>query len=106
MIELSSTELALIKLKEQQKLEGRGRSQGRIHKKLPPKKEDLSQRFAGANLTPMQRECLSLRYEYDLPIAEIARRKDRHRSTIQEHLHWAIKKLQIAARQGKRGPRE
>lgn len=53
---------------------------------LGSKKQDLSGYFSGADLTSKQRECLSLRFEYALGVAEIARRLGKHHSTIQERL--------------------
>jgi DNA-directed RNA polymerase specialized sigma24 family protein len=75
--------------------------------KLPRKKQDLSRYLDSANLTEKQRLYASLCLEYGLPIAEIARRLDRHRSTIQEGLGRARVKLNTASKKSKsrRSPR-
>jgi hypothetical protein len=49
-------------------------------------KHDLSEYFDPAGLTERQRDCLSMKYEYELPITEIARRLNLDRKTVQEHI--------------------
>jgi hypothetical protein len=61
--------------------------------RLPVKMSDLSGYFDQAKLTDTQRQVASLRYEYGLPVAEIARRIGRHRSAIQERLDRAKSKM-------------
>jgi len=53
---------------------------------LPTKQYDYSNLMDPAELTDMQRQCFSLRHEYQLPVTEIARRLGRDRTTIQEHI--------------------
>jgi len=60
---------------------------------LGQKKIELSEYLDGAKLTERQGECASMKYEYDLPVAEIARRLGVHHSTIQESLAAANKRL-------------
>jgi hypothetical protein len=67
------------------------------HPPLPPQKCDYSGLMDSARLTELQRECYSLRHEYQLPVAEIARRLGRDRKTIQEHIDAADKKVTLAA---------
>lgn len=64
--------------------------------RLPQKKTDLSEYLDGACLTDIQREVISLRLEYALPVAAIARRLGRDRKTIQEHLAAAKKRIDHA----------
>jgi predicted DNA-binding protein (UPF0251 family) len=59
---------------------------------LGKKKCDLH--FDCATLTNRQRNCLSMKFEYELAITDIARRLDVHHSTVQESLGAAQKKLQ------------
>jgi hypothetical protein len=56
---------------------------------LPPRQQHLSQYFDNANLTPRQRECASLKWEYGLKDTQIAQRLDRHHSSVQERLSRA-----------------
>ena len=61
--------------------------------KLPVKARDFSEIFDQAKLTHQQMEVASLKYEYELPTAEIARKIGRHRSTVQERLERAMSKM-------------
>lgn len=61
---------------------------------LPPKKQDLERYFDG--LTEIQKQCVSLAWEYGLRVTEIARRMGRHHSTVQEALDAAKKRIEIA----------
>jgi predicted DNA-binding protein YlxM (UPF0122 family) len=61
--------------------------------RLPVKRSDFSEIFDQAKLTDAQRQVASLKYEYGLPVAEIARRIGRHRSAIQERLDRANSKM-------------
>jgi len=63
--------------------------------RLPVKKNDYSEIFDQAKLTHRQMEVASLKYEFELPTAEIARKIGRHRSTVQEHLERAISKMKM-----------
>ena len=65
-------------------------------KGLPAKKCDLSSYFDGAKLTDKQRECASLAWEYGLSVSEIAQRLKRHRTTIDQNLALAKKKIDEA----------
>jgi hypothetical protein len=67
------------------------------HLPLPPKKCDYSGLMDSAGLTELQRECYSLKHEYQLSVAEIARRLGRDRKTIQEHIDAADNKVTLAA---------
>ena len=51
--------------------------------KLPLKKKDLSRYLNAVRLTDRQSDIASLRFEYDLPVAAIARRLNLHRKTVQ-----------------------
>jgi len=64
--------------------------------KLLAKKTDLSRYLDGANLTDIQREVASLKWEHELPVLAIAKRLDRHKSTIEENLKLAERKLGFA----------
>jgi DNA-binding CsgD family transcriptional regulator len=70
--------------------------------KLPPKKNDLSRYLEGANLTPKQYECASLKWEYEIPVTEIARRQHITRKTVDEHLAAAHKKMDTSRSSEKR----
>jgi hypothetical protein len=61
--------------------------------KLLARKRDLSEIFDGANLTDIQREVASLKWEYEFPVAAIARRLGKHKSTIEESLSAAEKRM-------------
>jgi hypothetical protein len=61
--------------------------------RLPQKGTDYSELFDQARLTERQKEYASLAYEYGLKVTEIARRFDRHRSTVQEALERVKVKL-------------
>lgn len=61
---------------------------------LGQKRTDLSRYLEAADLTERQWECASMKYEYSLSIVEIARRLGIHRSTVQESLHAANKRLE------------
>ena len=78
---------------------------------LGPKKANLSRYMDG--LTEKQREVFSLKYEYSLPVTEIASRLGIDRSTVYEHIEAADKKIREAgsnekskANRAKRGPDE
>jgi predicted DNA-binding protein YlxM (UPF0122 family) len=66
----------------------------RRFKRLGQKTTDISQYFDSANLTERQRDCLSMKYEYELSAAEIARRLVLHRTTVQEHIAAGEKAMQ------------
>jgi RNA polymerase sigma factor (sigma-70 family) len=57
------------------------------------KKHDLSNYFDAANLTERQHQCASLRWEYELPVAAIARQLNLSRPTVDQHLDSARKKM-------------
>lgn len=61
--------------------------------RLGPKKRELSHYLDGAGLTARQRECISLRLEYGLAVAQIARRLGICRKTVDEHIVAAHKNL-------------
>lgn len=65
--------------------------------KLPAKTRDMSRHFAAVKLTDRQQEVASLRFEYALPVAAIARRLRLDRKTIQEHLDAATTKLSASS---------
>jgi predicted DNA-binding protein YlxM (UPF0122 family) len=62
---------------------------------LGQKKNDMSAYFSVA-LTDRQRECLSLRFEYDLSVTDIASLLGLSRKTVDEHLVAGQKRLQKA----------
>jgi RNA polymerase sigma factor (sigma-70 family) len=62
--------------------------------KLGAKQQNLSNYIDGARLTEKQQECFSLRMEYGLPIAEVARHLGITRKTVDEHIAAAKKKLE------------
>jgi hypothetical protein len=72
---------------------------------LPRKECDYSSLLDSAGLTELQRECYSLRHEYQLPVAEIARRLQRDRKTIQEHIDAADNKVTLSANKERRQKR-
>ncbi len=61
--------------------------------KLPPKRQDLSRYWESAGLTDRQRQCLSLRYEHELPYREIGRQLGLHHSTVYEEVQLGKLKL-------------
>ena len=63
--------------------------------KLPPRKRDLSSYLDDAGLTDRQHECIALRLEYGLSITAISKRLGIDRSTVNEHLSAAEKKIQV-----------
>jgi DNA-binding CsgD family transcriptional regulator len=62
---------------------------------LPAKNVDLSRYMDQAQFTDRQRECFSLKFEYDLPVIAIAERLGIHRRTVDEHLEAAKKRMQL-----------
>ena len=61
---------------------------------LKEKKTDLSPyMFKFKDLTDLQETCIRLRFEYGLPVTQIAKRLGRAKSTIQECLAGAQKKI-------------
>jgi hypothetical protein len=74
----------------------RGKALPEPAKKLPPKQTDLLNYFDAANLTDIQRTAISLTLEYGLPVNVIARRLGKHRSTVQENIAAAKRKLQLS----------
>jgi DNA-binding CsgD family transcriptional regulator len=64
--------------------------------KMPAKKSDMSNYFDAAKLTDKQRECISLRFEHEWPVAKIARRLSITRKTVDEHIAAAKKKINLA----------
>ncbi len=62
---------------------------------LPAKNVDLSRYMDEAQFTDRQRECFSLKFEYDLPVIAIAERLGIHRRTVDEHLEAAKKRMQL-----------
>jgi len=63
---------------------------------LLAKRKDYSRFFIDAKLTDRQREVASLRWESGLPVLAIAKRLGTHKSTIEEHLALAQRKLGFA----------
>ncbi len=68
---------------------------------LGPKKQDLSQYLDSAKLTQRQHECMSLCFEYDLKLTEIAHRLGIDRKTVEEHLALAKAKLEKQTARGR-----
>ena len=62
---------------------------------LQRKYVDMSGYLAQADLTDRQRQCFSLRKEYDLSLEEVAGRLRIDRKTAYEHIHDAEKKLKL-----------
>ena len=60
---------------------------------LPDKQRDLSDHFDDAKLTPRQREVASLRWEYGMRIGDIAKYLGLHRSTVDESLKAAKRRM-------------
>ena len=65
-------------------------------RKLPPKKRDLSHYFDDASLTDAQRKAASLRFEYEMSVTAIAKYLGRHRTSVQETLASATRKMEVA----------
>jgi DNA-binding CsgD family transcriptional regulator len=63
---------------------------------LPEKKEDFSRYMDGANLTDRQRDCFSLKFEYGLTFTAVAERLGIHRTTVEEHIAAAKRRIQIS----------
>jgi hypothetical protein len=72
---------------------------------LRRKNQDLSRFFDEANLTDKQLEVASLLWEYDLSLGEVAKRLQKHHSTIQYFKVRAEKKMEIANTNRKRARR-
>ncbi|MCU1256765.1 MAG: hypothetical protein JWM83_3064 [Candidatus Angelobacter sp.] len=68
---------------------------------LPAKQIDLSRYMDQAQLTDRQRECLSLKVEYGLPVIAIAERLHIHRKTVDEHIEAANRRIKLAKIKGK-----
>ena len=60
------------------------------------KKNDLSNYLDAANLTDRQYQCASLRWEYELPVAAIARELHISRPTVDQHLASSRKKMEYS----------
>jgi len=63
--------------------------------KLPRRRNDLSEWLDRAALTDRQRECLSLKFEYELSQTRIARYLGIDRKTVDEHIEAGKKKLDV-----------
>ena len=72
------------------------RRQAKGFEGLGQKKVDLSIYLDAAGLTDRQRDCFSMKLEYELSVAEIARRLGKHHSTVQYHLEAAGKRIEHA----------
>jgi DNA-binding CsgD family transcriptional regulator len=70
------------------------KSQPRGFEGLSTKKHDLSRYLDSPKLTVRQRDCLSFKLEYELPVAEIARRLNCNRKTVYGHLEAGERALQ------------
>jgi DNA-binding CsgD family transcriptional regulator len=68
---------------------------------LGNKKTELSGWYADNIFTPRQRDCFSLRYEYGLPLDEIAARLKIRGQTVEEHIEAANRKIRNAQSKGK-----
>lgn len=75
---------------------GREALQPKGLRNLPQKKHDHLRFMETANLTERQWDCYSLKFEYWIPITEIARRLGLHHSTVQEHIAQARKRIDNA----------
>jgi DNA-binding CsgD family transcriptional regulator len=62
---------------------------------LQGKHADMSGYLALVDLTPRQRECYSLRKEYNLPLTEVAARLGIDRKTAYEHINQAEKRMRL-----------
>ena len=74
-------------------------------KELGSKRQDLSEYLESPKLTDRQRNCMSLRFEYDLSIKQISQRLGIHRKTVDEHLkaaESALSREKNAARRAKK----
>ena len=63
---------------------------------LPVNHRDLGKFFDSAKLTSKQRECASLRWEYELPVLKIATRLHVVRKTVDDHIAAARQKIDKA----------
>lgn len=61
--------------------------------RLPRKKRDLSRLLDSVSLTEPQRDCYSLRLEYELTISEIARRRGVDRKVVRKHIAAAKRRI-------------
>jgi DNA-directed RNA polymerase specialized sigma24 family protein len=77
------------------KIAEKGLSGGRPSKKdkLPAKTIDLSRYLDQAQLTDRQRECFSLRFEYEMKLSAIAKWLGLSRKTIDEHIAAARRRM-------------
>jgi DNA-binding CsgD family transcriptional regulator len=62
------------------------------------KKNDLSRYLDSANLTDRQYQCMSLKFEYGLPVSEIATELKLHRKTVDQHITSAQAKMQSSGK--------
>lgn len=72
---------------------------------LGQKKMDLSQYLDIPGLSERQRDCLSMKLEYGLPVAQIARRLGLNRRTVDEHIAAGGKRLRRDQRWQQRAKR-
>jgi DNA-binding CsgD family transcriptional regulator len=72
------------------------RGKARVNSPLPVKKMDFGRWMDGAALTPKQRECFSLKMEYQLSVSEISRRLEISRPVVDKHIAAATQKIDRA----------
>jgi DNA-binding CsgD family transcriptional regulator len=74
-------------------------------KPLPAKNHDLSEMFDHANLRPRQREIAELAWERDMSVKAIAEHLGRHRTTVDESLKSAKKRIDASRQYDRVGKR-
>src|SRR5271157_93694 len=83
--------------REREQRASRSSDQKPAHEKtgLGHKQQDLSRYLDSAKLTPRQRECVSLLWEYGLGKTAIAQHLGIDRKTLDEHISAAERKLEL-----------
>jgi DNA-binding CsgD family transcriptional regulator len=70
-----------------------GKRRGLGMSSLPRRKRDFSRYLDATDMTEKQRNCASLRWEYELTTSEIARRFEIDRATVRQHIALAQRKI-------------
>lgn len=89
----SDAKPAAVPVTEEGMIASQGRPAQPNRTKLAAKTTDLSKYLEGAGLTDRQRECFSLKFEYELTVSEIASRLGISRKTVDEHIAAAQRRI-------------
>jgi DNA-binding CsgD family transcriptional regulator len=69
------------------------RGNAKVNAPLPPRKMDFGRWMDEADLTERQRDCFSLRFEYELSVSEISRRLGISRPSVDKHIAAAHRRI-------------